>query len=91
MKKHIHTIHEGKKDYKCESCGKLFSEAGTLKKHMHTVHDGHKDHKCDSCGKSFTKLQSLEKHLHIVHDGYWIHIKITNVNLVVNQFLMQEI
>ena len=37
LKNHIHTIHDGHKIHKCESCGKSFSEAG-LKKHMHTVH-----------------------------------------------------
>ena len=28
LKKHINTIHLGHKDYKCEFCGKSFSEAG---------------------------------------------------------------
>ena len=49
MKKHIYTVHEGHRDYKCESCGKSFSETGSLKNHIHTVHEGHKDYKCECC------------------------------------------
>ena len=41
--KHIHIVHEGRKDYKCTYCGKSFSEAGDLNKHIHTVHEGRKD------------------------------------------------
>ena len=44
LKKHIHIVHEGHKDHKCENCGKSFSE-GQLKIHIHTVHEGHKDYK----------------------------------------------
>ena len=36
------TIHEDHKDYKCESCGKSFSEAGHLEKHIHPVHKNYK-------------------------------------------------
>ena len=39
LKKHIYTIHEGHKDFKCESCKKLFSKAGNLKKHIRRVHE----------------------------------------------------
>ena len=66
-------VHEDHKDYKCEDCGKSFSEAGSLKKHIYTVHEGHKDYKCEDCGKSFTQSQSLEIHLHTVHDGFKDH------------------
>ena len=54
MKKHIHTVHERHKDYKCESCGKTFSMAETLKRHIYSIHEGNKDYKCESCGKSFS-------------------------------------
>ena len=70
MKKHIYTVHEGHKDYKCESCGKSFAEAGSLRKHIHRIHEGHKDHKCESCGKSFSQAGNLKIHIHTVHEGH---------------------
>ena len=63
MKAHIYTIHEVHKDYKCESCGRSFSQAGVLKRHIHTVHEGHKDYKCESCGKLFTTVRYLKLHI----------------------------
>ena len=39
LNRHIHTVHEGRKDHKCESCGKSFTEAATLKHHIHRVHE----------------------------------------------------
>ena len=70
MKKHIHTVHEGHKDYECESCDKSFSDAQNLKKHTHTVHKGHKDYKCDSCEKLFSRGDGLKKHIDGVHKGH---------------------
>ena len=40
---HTHTVHNGHKDYNCETCGKLFSRAYGLRKHINTIHEGHKD------------------------------------------------
>ena len=68
LKSHIHTVHEGHKDYKCESCGKLFFRAGALKKHIHRLHEGHKDYKCESCGKSFSQSGDLKKHINRIHE-----------------------
>ena len=42
------------KDFKCDSCGKLFSNAGNMRSHIKTVHEGDKDFKSESCEKSFT-------------------------------------
>ena len=38
---HIHTVHKGHKDRKCDSCGKSYTEARILKKHIHAVHESH--------------------------------------------------
>ena len=57
LKKHINTIHLGHKDYKCEFCGKSFSEAGSFKRHIQNKHDLCKDKKCDICSKSFSTTQ----------------------------------
>ena len=59
--------NKGHKDYKCEVCGKLFSEAGTLKKHIHIVHEGQKNFQCTVCDKSFGYSWYLKKHINIVH------------------------
>ena len=40
LKTHINAIHNGQKDYKCDSCGRSLSSAGYLKKHINSVHDG---------------------------------------------------
>ena len=56
--------------HKCDSCGKEFSQAGSLKIHINSVHNGQKDHKCDSCGKAFSGAGDLKKHINSVHRGH---------------------
>ena len=70
LKSHMHTVHEGHKDYKCESCGKSFTHQHSLKKHINTVHEGHKDHKCESCGKIFSLADHLKSHICAIHDRH---------------------
>ena len=63
---HIKSVHEKLKAYKCECCGKEFSQKNTLNTHLKIVHKNEKDHKCDVCEKHFSQRE-LKKHLKIVH------------------------
>ena len=67
LEKHLFTVHDGHKDFKCGSCEKTFSHASTLKRHIHTIHKGHKDYKCATCGKKFSQVGNLKVHIHTVH------------------------
>ena len=55
-------------DYKCESCGKSFSESGSLKRHIHAIHEDLRDHKCDICEETFSKTIDLKEH--ILHEKH---------------------
>ena len=71
------TVHEGCKNFKCESCGKSFTQADFLSRHIEIIHSGHKDFKCDSCGKFLMLV--------IWKDTSKLFMKVTkisNVNLV---------
>ena len=77
-KTHMNKSHEGKKDYKCEYCGKSYFHGKDLKRHIHKHHKnrnrpiekGHKDIQCESCSKYFSQASHLKKHIHTVHDGH---------------------
>ena len=55
------TVHEGKKDHKCDLCDKSFSDRRNLATHVYTVHEKHRDHKCNYCGKTFLRPHHLTK------------------------------
>ncbi|GBM93522.1 Zinc finger protein 235, partial [Araneus ventricosus] len=60
-------IHKGINMYKCNVCGKSFTQKGNLQ--MHALTDtGEKPFKCDVCGKSFTRKGNLQMHA-LTHTG----------------------
>ena len=73
LKKHIHTVHDKAKDYKCDQCGKDFARLDKIREHIHTVHEGRRDYKCHTCGKDFSRHNHLKRHYDAVHEGLKEH------------------
>ena len=66
----VHTFLEAisKIETNSYSCGKYFTESGSLKYHIKAIHEGQRNYKCHSCGKSFTQSGNLKKHIKRVHE-----------------------
>ena len=75
LNKHISIVHKSIKDnFKCETCGKVFSHRSTLVKHNRIRHDKKipkvkKIAKCHQCNKIFNRPGVLKQHILAVHEG----------------------
>ena len=69
LKRHITSVHEGKKPFKCKICSASFAQKNHLTGHIVTVHEGEKHFKCDICNASFTSKQRLTSHIVSFHEG----------------------
>ena len=59
-------IQTKQKHYKCNTCGKVFSNSPNLSRHR-KIHTGRKRFKCTACGKAFNQSLYLTEH-------QWIHV-----------------
>lgn len=60
-------VHSGKNPFKCNDCGKIFSQRLSLKLHQ-SSHTEEKPYECSNCRKAFIQVSSLILHQRI-HNG----------------------
>ncbi|KAM7343505.1 uncharacterized protein ACRADG_010504 [Cochliomyia hominivorax] len=59
---HIH-VHQNPEHFKCQECGKVFSDRSRLQCHKKLHEDDSKLDKCKECGKLFADKGALKKHV----------------------------
>ena len=64
---HIREVHEGRRNHKCESCGKAFKNSRGLKRHIDTVHKGLKPYQCSFCNTAYGQSGDLKRHIKRCH------------------------
>lgn len=67
LRKHIKSVHDKLKRYKCKICDGMFPFLHRLKAHMRS-HTGEQPYKCTICNKCFSLAASLRKHRQAVHE-----------------------
>ena len=68
LKKHIASIHEGKKPFECNRCNTMFSQKGNLEKHIASVHEKKKPFECSIWNAKFGRKAHLNAHIKSVHE-----------------------
>ena len=66
---HIASVHEGKKQFKCEECHVQFEVKHDLNEHIATAHEERDQFTCSFCKSNFDEIPDLNKHIASVHEG----------------------
>ncbi|XP_054760146.2 zinc finger protein 227-like [Lytechinus pictus] len=66
LKGHIQRVHEQRREFTCQYCGKCVSSNMSLQDHER-LHTGEKPYKCVKCGESFRLRRSYQSHLQSKH------------------------
>ena len=49
FKRHVSSVHKGKKPYQCDMCDASFAQKQQLQIHIASVHERKKPYNCDMC------------------------------------------
>ena len=66
--RHISSVHEGKKTFKCSICDFKGAQKGNLTMHIESVHDGVR-YPCNQCNYRATRKNSLKLHKATIHSN----------------------
>ena len=62
LNEHVNRVHGGKKEFKCDVCGKCLSSSRNLRRHTKHVHSN-ESFSCEICQKKFRSKALREKHM----------------------------
>lgn len=65
--RHIMTVHEEQRPFRCNVCEMSFGRKGVLKKHVQMVHEHSRKFECETCKISFGLKSDLKRHVQSVH------------------------
>ena len=82
LNRHIESVHEGKKSFKCNVYDTAFSEKSTLNGHIESVHDRKKPFQCNICDSCFSK--NMNRH---ILNQFTKERTLSNVMCVIQPFL----
>ena len=71
MRRHLSTVHDDKKPFKCSKCPSYYSRHRDLKSHVSIEHEGKNplvNVECSKCSKTYSSQRHLEQHMARVHE-----------------------
>ena len=94
--RHIQTIHEGKKPYRCDPCRVNFSQKGHLNEHIYRIHEKinrskshqHELYSCIECDYKCYSNSKLSKHKWSVHKGKFFSCSLCDAAYTTQQNLV---
>ena len=69
LNRHILTVHDAEKTFKCKFCDLACITKTMLSEHVRAAHKILKKYACQICGKKFNVPSKVKRHIQAVHEG----------------------